>query len=144
MLYFETTGYGYPKYLCEDILTWFSTTFYPRHTIDITVHHRGLKREGVYGWCDIMSNERNPRNFLIEIQSNLDKRLYATTLMHELIHVKQWVDGNLKLKKGSLVYKGIDCSSGGVDAPHEVEAHGNEEKYLLHYMCDSGRVWTGL
>jgi hypothetical protein len=123
---------------------WFHTSFYPRHKIDITVNHRGLKREGVYGWCDILDRAYNPRSFLIEIQSNLDKRLYATTLVHELIHVKQWIDGNLKLKKGSLVYKGIDCSDGGRDAPHEVEAHGNEEKYLLTFMCDSGRVWTGL
>lgn len=143
MLYFETNGYGYPKYLCEDILFWFAKTFYPRHNLDITVNHRGMKREGVYGWCDIMGGERHPRTFLIEIQSNLDKHTYATTLVHELIHVKQWVDGSLKLNKGSLVYRGIHVGP-EADQPHEVEAHEGEREYLLKFMCDSGRVWAGL
>jgi hypothetical protein len=143
MLYFETSGYGYPKYLCEDILMWFHSSFYPRHKIDITVNHRGMKREGVYGWCDIWGGERNPRTFLIEIQSNLDKYTYATTLVHELIHVKQWVDGNLKLDRGCLVYRGIHVGP-EQDQPHEIEAHEGEREYLLKFMCDSGRVWAGL
>ena len=94
MFYWEISGYGAHKYLCEDILCWFYNSFYPKHTIDITVNHRGLKREGVYGWCDISSdNTYKPRGFLIEIQSHMPKRLYAETLVHELIHVKQWIDG---------------------------------------------------
>ena len=143
MLYFETSGYGYPKYLCEDILWWFAKSFYPRHKIDITVNHRGMKREGVYGWCDIMEKERKPRTFLIEIQSNLDKRTYAETLVHELIHVGQLIDGDLTLKQGTLCYKGRQVS-GDMDAPHEIEAHEGERDHLLKFMCDSGRIWTGL
>tara|TARA_Y100000589_G_scaffold137456_1_gene131500 strand:- start:8252 stop:8683 length:432 start_codon:yes stop_codon:yes gene_type:complete len=143
MLYYEMNGYGFPKYLCEDILCWFAKSFYPRHKIDITVNHRGLKREGVYGWCDIMENERRPRTFLIEIQSNLDKRTYAETLVHELIHVGQWIDGDLTLKKGSLCYRGIVVGP-EMTEPHEVEAYEGERDHLLKFMCDSGRVWTGL
>jgi hypothetical protein len=86
MFYYDITGYGAHKKLCEDILIWFATKFYPRHKLDITVCHRGMKREGAYGYCDIEGEQRNPRTFLIELQSNMNKRLYALTLMHELIH----------------------------------------------------------
>lgn len=135
MLYYEITGYGARKKLCEDILIWFATEFYPRHTLDITVYHHGLKREGVYGYCDIQGRQYNPRTFLIELQSNMDKRLYALTLIHELIHVKQWVDGTLKFKRGNKIYKGINVEEiDYFDQPHELEAHGNEEKYLLKYL----------
>ena len=145
MFYYEINGYGAHKKLCEDILIWFITKFYPRHKIDITVSHRGMKREGAYGYCDIMGGERHPRTFLIELQSNMDKRLYALTLLHELIHVKHWIDGTMRLNRGNRIYRGINVEEMDYsDQPHEVEAHENEEKYLLTFMCDSGRVWTGL
>jgi hypothetical protein len=145
MFYYDITGYGAHKKLCEDILIWFATKFYPRHKLDITVCHRGMKREGAYGYCDIEGEQRNPRTFLIELQSNMDKRLYALTLMHELIHVKQWVDGTMRLRKGSRNYRGINVDElDYFDQPHEIEAKENEEKYLLTFMCDSGKVWSGL
>ena len=87
MLYFETSGYGYPKYLCEDILCWFYTSFYPRHTIDITVNHRGMKREHVYGWCDIASEDTYRPRVLDRTSIQYAKALYVETLVHELIHV---------------------------------------------------------
>jgi len=144
MFYWEVTGYGAHKHLCEDILCWFYTSFYPRHTIDITVNHRGMKREHVYGWCDIASEDTyRPRKFLIELQSNMPKRLYAETLVHELIHVKQWIDGDMKYRRGVRYYKGIEAPQFD-DAPHELEAYEGEREYLLKFLCDSGRVWSGL
>lgn len=138
MLFFSTEGYGYSKRLCEDILIWFCKEFFSDHEIDIMVKHRGMIREGVYGWCDILDNDKLPRAFLIEIHSNLDKVTYATTLIHELIHVKQWVYGSLKMKKGKRFYKGIHVDKFEyLDQPHEVEAYAKEEYYLFKYLCRS-------
>jgi hypothetical protein len=145
MFYYEINGYGAHKKLCEDILIWFIAKFYPRHKIDITVSHRGMKRDGAYGYCDIMGGERHPRTFLLELQSNMDKRLYALTLVHELVHVGQWIDGAMKLNRGKRIYRGITVDGLDYsDQPHEIEARDKEGKYLLAFVCDTGRVWTGL
>ena len=57
MLYFETTGYKYQR-RCEDIVIWFIGEYLPRHKLDITINHRGLLREGVFGWCSAESGYR--------------------------------------------------------------------------------------
>ena len=49
-------GYGYSKVLCEDITSWFVNNFFPRHKINVTVLHRGLKREHALGYCDVMTD----------------------------------------------------------------------------------------
>ena len=47
------SGYGYSKILCEDVTAWFLNQFFPRHKITVDIIHRGLKREAVYGYCDV-------------------------------------------------------------------------------------------
>jgi hypothetical protein len=141
MLYYEITGYGSRKKLCEDILIWFIKKYYPRHKIEIFVNHRGLKREHAVGFCDVLYRTYRPRSFLIEIQSNLEEYLYALTLIHELIHIKQWIDGSLKLKQGSRFYKGINVElMDYFSQPHEIEAHQKEEKYLTDFVRESGHL----
>jgi hypothetical protein len=51
----------------------------------------------------------------------------------------------MRLRKGSRNYRGINVDElDYFDQPHEIEAKENEEKYLLTFMCDSGKVWSGL
>lgn len=124
-----TYGYGYNKKLCEDITARFLNTYHPRHNLVINIIHRGMKRDGVYGWCDI-STERmsRPRKFMIELQSNMPRDLYISTLFHELIHVKQWVRGELSFRAGKMLYDGENVSQWDYDKqPHEVEAHSKEK-----------------
>ena len=66
MLYFESTGYR-TRAVCEDAVVWFVSNYLPRHKLDIEVRHRGLKREGVQGWCNIEGDTYRPRSFMIEI-----------------------------------------------------------------------------
>ena len=42
---------------CQDIVMWFIGKYLPRHKIDITVNHRGLLREGVFGWCTVLDSD---------------------------------------------------------------------------------------
>jgi len=133
-----TYGYGYSKRLCEDITSWFLNTHFPRHHITINVNHRGMVRDNVNGWCDISRyNMNRPRKFLIEIQSNLSREEYIQTLIHELIHVKQWVEGSLTVKHGKMCWhKELASNWDYENQPHEIEAY-TKEKELYKLYCAS-------
>lgn len=136
MSYIFHSGYGYSKILCQDITSWFIGEHFPRHKLEIDIIHRGMKRDGVFGWCDISSrNTSRPRKFLIEMQTHLDKETYMKTLLHELTHVAQWIRGDLKLKHGKMCYcqepvENYDYE----DQPHEIEAREQEEVLYQEYM----------
>lgn len=137
MLYFEHSGYGYSKRLCEDITSWFLLKYFPRHKIEVSIVHRGLKREYVYGYCDISGKSYRPRSFLIELDTYMDKELYAKTLLHELYHVAQWVRGELKLKSCKRYFRG-ECVEDYKysDQPHEIFAYWHENLLYQSYLKD--------
>ena len=131
----EINGYGYRKRLCEDVTIWFLNKFLPRHKVNVEILHRGLKRDGVYGWCDIVDESYRPRRFLIEIDTYLQEELYIKTLFHELTHLKQWVVGSLRQKRGKMYYytelvEDYDYE----DQPHEVIARIEEELLYAQYI----------
>ena len=119
-LYFS--GYGYSKKLCNSIVDWFILKYAPRHHITIEVLHRGLRRDCVMGWCDVTGRTYKPREFLIEMQSDLSREDYITTLLHELYHVYQFVSGDLKFKSSKKYYKGV-CED---DLEYEEREHERE------------------
>ena len=114
---------------------WFMANHMPRHKIDLRVHHRGLIREGVYGWCTVEDDDNRPRCFLIEMHNRLQKEDYLKILFHELVHVYQHVRGDLRDKDAKRLWKGIDYSESDYDdQPWEIEAHAMEESLYLEYM----------
>ena len=143
MSYITYSGYGYRKRLCEDVTTWFLNKFFPRHKIHVEILHRGLKREGVNGYCDIVGEQYRPREFLIELDTYMDEELYIKTLLHELSHLRQWVVGSLRVRYGKLCY-----SKEPVEKyeywyqPHEVEAREQEETLYLEYLLETHGVPT--
>ena len=131
------SGYGYSKIICEDVTSWFLNNFFPRHKISVDIIHHGLKKDNVIGYCDVVGNNRRPRDFLIELQPNLSKELYIKTLLHELTHLAQWVDGSLRFTHGKMCYcqepvENYDYK----DQPHEIEARESEEILYDLYMSD--------
>jgi len=75
------------RIVSEPVIDWFMMEYLSDHVIDLTVSHKDLSEDGVYGWCYKESNEE----FLIEIHDDLDLKEYLTTLLHELVHVWQHV-----------------------------------------------------
>ena len=134
------SGYGYSKKLCEDVTSWFLNKYYPRHKIDVDIVHRGLRRDNVLGYCDVIGRSYRPRHFLIELQTDMCKELYIKTLLHELTHLAQWVDGSLRFTHGKMCYcqepvENYDYE----DQPHEIEARKEETRLLEKYMkADDG------
>lgn len=135
MLTLYTEGYGFSKRLCEDVVCWFVSKHLPRHKLEIEVLHRGMKREGAYGYCDVAGRQYNPREFLIELDTHMDKETYITVLLHELYHILQFVSGELKLKSSKRYYKG-ECMEDleYYDQPHEIAARWNERVLYGEYM----------
>jgi len=135
MSYICHSGYGYSKKLCEDVTSWFLNEFFPRHKIKVDIVHRGLKRESVYGYCDVVDESYRPRHFIIDLDTYMDKELYVKTLLHELTHLKQWVDGSLRFRYGKLCYSKQPVENWEYwYQPHEVEARYMEQELYEKYI----------
>ena len=131
------SGYGYPKSTCEDVTSWFLNNFFPRHKITVEIVHRGLKREQVQGYCDVVGETYRPRHFLIELDTHMDRDLYIKTLLHELTHLAQWVRGSLRSRYGKLCYSKIPVDNWEYwYQPHEIEAREEEERLFEMYLTD--------
>ena len=108
---------------------------------------RGLVREDALGFCDIDSDYgdiNRPRDFSIDLQSHLPQELYIITLLHELVHLRQWVRGQLKYRSGRLLFNTQRVSEIPYhNQPHEIEAYALEYSLYLDYMFDTTGNWYG-
>ena len=135
------SGYGYPKSTCEDVTSWFLNNFFPRHKITVDIVHRGLKRENVQGYCDVVGDYKRPRHFLIELDTHMDRDTYIKTLLHELTHMAQWIRGSLRSRYGELCYSKIPVENWEYwYQPHEIEAREEEERLYVWYLTDKQSV----
>ncbi len=79
-----------------------------------------------------IGTSHKPRDFEIQLQSNMDSKMYIETLLHELVHLRQWVHGTLTMKSGKFVWKGEDIHHiDYMNQPHEIEAFREEDGLLL-------------
>jgi hypothetical protein len=137
----EINGYGYRKRICEDVSSWFLNKFLPRHKIYVEILHRGLKSECVYGYCDYTGESYRPREFLIELDTYMDQELYIKILLHELVHLRQWVTGTLRAKRGKRYYGSTNVEELDYeDQPHEIEARVHEQLLYLEYLAEKNLV----
>ena len=82
MFYNSEFNIGYEVYT-------FMCGLYPNlKTVEIEVIPTDLTEDNVFGWT-LINNDQNE----IEIHNDLSERDYVTTLIHELVHVKQNVHG---------------------------------------------------
>lgn len=141
MLYLDITGYNARRRRCNSVVSWFLSKYLPRHHIMVEVHHRGLRREQSYGYCSVAGDVYRPREFLIEVDPKLDIELYTKTILHELVHLRQWVKGLLKERRGKMLCN--DKTFDNLDYweyPHEIEAHYLEEVLYEDYLTETGQT----
>ena len=135
MLTLYTSGSRYSYKRCRGVLKWFYNEYLKRYKIEVEVLHRGLLREGVYGFCSVQDCDWRPRSFLIEIHNRLNEEDYIKTLLHELQHILQHIRGDLRDKRGIRCWKGIDCSHLNYEEmPWELEAHSKEIELYQKYL----------
>lgn len=137
----EIRGYGFRKRTCTDVTIWFLNQFLPRHKLYVEIVHLGLKREGAYGYCDIAGESYRPREFLIELDTYMNQELYIKTLLHELVHLRQWVTGSLRAKRGKRYYDGTNVEDIEYwEQPHEIIARREEILLYQQYMNETSPV----
>ena len=74
--------------IAEAVYVFMSVVFPEIKETDVEVIHTDLTEDNVFCWT-LINNDQNE----IEIHNDLSERDYVTTLIHELIHVKQNVHG---------------------------------------------------
>lgn len=71
--------------------------------ISIKIDHEAAMAENAWGLCVWTDQMYKPKKFSIVLSDKLSKRVFRKTLLHELVHVKQYLTSELK-----------DCKSGYV------------------------------
>ena len=126
MLTIYTSGNKMRKKLCNKVVEWFYINYLMEYETTIEVLHRGLIREGAYGYCDVVDEEY--KEYLIEIHNRLTKEDYIKCLLHELVHVHQFCTGSLEIKSSKRYYRGVCMDDLDYENQHhEIEAHKREE-----------------
>lgn len=90
--------------------------------------------------CIAQCYRQGPRYYLIEIDSGLPMRTILASLAHELVHVKQYVRGELSYDGENEIFRGevYGPDHGYWDLPSEIEAHGRERGLLFRYIEEYG------
>ena len=129
-----------------------------RRNIEINVHMRSHEESGE-ALIDEFADRRRPRSFRVildrskmEHNDSGEERTDAEvaieilkTLGHELVHVKQYVKGELGTDRhGRLRYNGVHYDPQNLleyfDLPYEIEAYGREKGLLVGFLA----IWKEL
>lgn len=98
-----------------------------------------LERYHLYAECEYVDDDVNCREFTIYIDTTLDLLTFLETMMHEMVHVKQFAKGEMKdyTRNPSLIRwkkEQIDIENTDYwDLPWEIEAHGREKGLTIQF-----------
>ena len=118
---------------------------------DITIRLKQKNMGNDYGTCIWEDDNVSPREFTIEVYSNMRKRRIMETICHEMVHVKQYARNEMKDMANSSSktrWKGVDVDRDVVDyyeLPWEIEAHGRELGLFIRWIESEKRgkeKWT--
>ena len=135
-----TGGNRYQKQLVFGTVRFCMNRLLPNiRKLDVDVHIRDFKKDTSIGYCTDDSAEpfdyvgKSPRRFKIEISKDLNLTDFIKCVLHEFVHLKQFVklemveqDSGKTRWKGKSVSKKTKYS----DQPWEKEAYRLEEKLL--------------
>lgn len=144
---------GVQRSLAKDATEFGLRKFCPRMMKYMTVRVIGsneyLNRHDLYAECEYVDDYPYDRQFKIYISVALDPYNFLETMMHELVHVKQFAKGEMKdyardskhirwhkekINLESVEYRNL---------PWEIEAH-TLEKPLAHEFLDFHPEWRQL
>lgn len=112
-----------------------------RNNCFTTIRFDGKLDEYGYASVEDYNTRKQPREFLIEIHPGIGARRIFETLAHEMVHVKQFINGETDDKLAS--WKGKSVNSDKVDYwehPWEIDAHGRETGLLTKFAI-SEMLW---
>jgi len=133
-------GKKWQRDIVEKIAYWTLDELLPRvRKLEVEIRLKDLTKDGVEGWC----RHEDDRLFLIDVEKNQSLREFVTTVIHELVHVKQYVKREMvdfwdvKTKSRKIRWKTSVYGYGTAYArqPWEKEAFRLQEVY-------TDRVWN--
>lgn len=113
--------------IAEEVVNWSIKKMMPRmKTLDIIVSFENID---AYGYC--MQEDTN-REYTLTIQKGMSFYDIVSTVVHEMIHVKQYSRRELRNVNGRTMWKKKDHSNTSYDdAPWEKEAFKNEQPLAM-------------
>ena len=125
-----TGGTKKQRELAEMVVNWSITKLMPKmRTLDIAVELSSMSGDDAYGYC--MEEDTN-REFTVTIRKSLPIFELVGTIIHEMIHVKQYARRELRVAHGNTMWKKKSYNNVSyIDAPWEKEAYRLERKYAL-------------
>lgn len=126
-------GTKFQRDTAEKVVGWFLKKMLPRYRkISLTIRFtKCYTTSGAYGYC---WEGDEPREYEIELDKNMRLFDMVGTLCHELVHLKQYVKGEMKQIDGHRTRwkkKIVPAKTDYVDQPWEKEAFRLEKKLAL-------------
>lgn len=118
-------------FACNNLMPRVRKPFY----INIKPIHKLTETQGVNGDC----MDEEDREFTIRIDVSLPINDMVSTILHEMVHVQQFLSGKLKQPRpGFAVYKRVDYDweMNYDDRPWEIEAHSKEKQLAEKYFAE--------
>ena len=107
----------------------------------IKTDNKITKKEKAWGLCYWRGNPYRPRSFSIYLKTNLSRICITQTYIHELVHVKQYLLGELtdyssgKIKWKKRIYIVTNDEWCDLFSPWEKEAYKISKSMYLKYYC---------
>ena len=116
--------------------------------ININLKRGMVKKDGAEGtciWDDWEDLRKTPREFTIELDCGVTIRNILINLAHEMVHMKQWVRGDMYEYSNShmvrFMKKKYDMSEIAYwDYPWEIEAYGRQLGLFIRW-CETVIRW---
>lgn len=120
--------------------------FTPRLKDKLTIRIFGIPglmmKEGIFADC--MDNDpfnKLPREFEIRIDNCLDNTIFLRTILHEMVHVKQYAKGEMRdlvrVSSRTVKFRDEKILTDKMqywDYPWEIEAHGREHGLMIQFV----------
>lgn len=140
MEYIVAGGNKHQRSIVESVTEFITSKYFAKFRsifVEFNIDRRLAEDHGVDGVCYANSSYR-PRVFDIDLNGKMDDENLIKTVIHELIHVKQYVKGEL-VDRGRGKYKtlwnGKDHTKTSYSRqPWEREAYRLQESLYIEYM----------
>lgn len=128
--------------VAKDAVTFVLNKHCPRMVdrMQVEICMTDLNKEKIWADVDYKSLDPQFREFLIRVHNRMTPHQFIRTLMHELVHVKQYAKNEMKYYERDVEnikwkVKKININKTDYwDFPWEVEAHGREEGLTQQFM----------
>lgn len=110
-----------------------------KHIEIIIKYRRSIKELGTV-YIDDYNVLGMPNSFIIELKNSLNEETKLKTLAHEMVHIKQYIRG--ELNEQMSIWKGRKVDSDKIsyaDQPWEIEAESTAIKLYDEYVANKTR-----